>query len=81
MYAGRARGKTMKSQRNLGTMKRDREERRRLKNATGGGNGEIILRILRMRYVDRQAQRQRNTEFCTPISGPEHKDFSPISFE
>lgn len=41
----------MKSQRNLGTMKRDREERRRLKNATGGGNGEIILRILRMRYV------------------------------
>jgi hypothetical protein len=51
MYAGRARGKTMKSQRNLGTMKRDREERRRLKNATGGGNGEIILRILRMRYV------------------------------
>ncbi|KAJ9096406.1 hypothetical protein QFC21_005228 [Naganishia friedmannii] len=50
LYAGRTRGKTMKSQRNLGTIKRDREERKRLKNAGGGGgNGEMILRILRMR--------------------------------
>lgn len=49
MGGARARGKTMKSQRNLGTMKRDREERRKAKTAVGGGNGEIILRILRLR--------------------------------
>lgn len=46
-YALRGRSKTIKSQRNLGTMKRDREERRR--QQSGAGSSEMILRVLRMR--------------------------------
>jgi len=49
-FALRGRSKTIKSQRNLGTMKRTREERRR--QQTGAGSSEMILRVLRMRSVD-----------------------------
>lgn len=42
------RAKTVYSQRNLGTI---RERKREKKQEASGGGGDMILRILRMRYV------------------------------
>lgn len=44
---GRGKGKDLRSQRNLGTIKKEKEEKRRLQSTTG--DGEMIMRVLRMR--------------------------------